>query len=91
MALLYSLPLLNAVLPPLYFHHFSLLVCAKHILLKKNISLTECGVAEVLLIDLYTLHCWLEVRHFPLLLQHSIQLELEDLIMLLLCKGRDSW
>ena len=31
--LFYSLPLLLHVLPPLYFHHFALLVCAIHILL----------------------------------------------------------
>ena len=53
--LFYSLPLLHDVLPPLYFHHFSLLVCAIHILLQKHITLTECGAAEEMLLDFYSI------------------------------------
>lgn len=53
--LFYSLPLLYDVLPPLYFHHFSLLICAMHILLQKTISVTECGAAEEMLNDFYGL------------------------------------
>ena len=36
--LYYSLPLLIHFMPPLYLHHFALLVCAMHILLKDSIS-----------------------------------------------------
>ncbi|SMN01744.1 hypothetical protein SPONN_11 [uncultured Candidatus Thioglobus sp.] len=53
--LYYSLPILVSFLPPLYFHHYSLLVCAVHILLQAE--LTECKVqaAENLLADFYAL------------------------------------
>lgn len=47
--LFYSLPLVLHVLPPLYFHHFALLVCAMHILLSKEITDMECGAAEEML------------------------------------------
>lgn len=36
--LFYSLPLLLGRLSPLYFHHYALLVCAIHILLKESIT-----------------------------------------------------
>lgn len=36
--LYYSLPVLMHVLPPLYFHHYSLLVCAIHILLQSELN-----------------------------------------------------
>ena len=49
--LFYSLPLVLHVLPPLYFHHFALLVCAMHILLSKEITDMECGAAEEMLQD----------------------------------------
>ena len=52
--LFYSLPLLH-VLPPLYFHHFALLVCAIHILLQKQLSQIQCHAAEEMLIDFHHL------------------------------------
>lgn len=36
--LFYSLPLLHGYLPPLYLHHYSLLVCSMHIFLRSFIS-----------------------------------------------------
>lgn len=53
--LFYSLPLLLHILPPLYLHHFALLVCAMHILLSKQITDMECGAAEEMLLDFYNL------------------------------------
>lgn len=53
--LFYSLPLLVNVLPPLYLHHMSLLVCAMHILLSKDITVEECCAAEEMLLDFYHL------------------------------------
>uniref|UniRef100_A0A1X7TKI8 Transposase domain-containing protein n=1 Tax=Amphimedon queenslandica TaxID=400682 RepID=A0A1X7TKI8_AMPQE len=53
--LFYSLPLLLHILPPLYFHHFALLVCAMHILLSKQITDMACGAAEEMLLDFYNL------------------------------------
>ena len=53
--LFFSLPLLVNILPPLYFHHFSLLVCAMHLLLLKQITLTQCSIAEKMLCDFYSL------------------------------------
>lgn len=44
--LYYSLPLLLGKLPSLYWHHYSLLVCSLHILLKDRISLAEVDAAE---------------------------------------------
>ena len=41
----YSLPLLLDHLPPLYWHHFALLVCALHILLGTNIAYSEDDAA----------------------------------------------
>lgn len=53
--LYYSLPLLLGKLPSLYWHHYSLLVCAIHILLKDRISLAEIDAAEKMLNDFYAL------------------------------------
>lgn len=49
--LFFSLPLIVNLLPPLYFHHFSLLVCAMHLLLSKEVMLTQCNAAEEMLGD----------------------------------------
>lgn len=49
--LFYSLPLLFHILPPLYWHHYSLLVCAMHILLKDNITHPLVDAAEAMLKD----------------------------------------
>ncbi len=49
--LFYSLPLLLGYLPPLYIHHFSLLVCAMHILLQPKLSPTQISAAETMLND----------------------------------------
>lgn len=58
--LYYSLPLLQNYLPPLYLHHYSLQVCAMHILLQDSIApATRAAAAEMikdfteLLSDLY--------------------------------------
>ena len=53
--LYYSLPILVNILPPLYFHHYSLLVCAIHILLQAEIKDPEIKAAEELLKDYYAL------------------------------------
>lgn len=50
--LYYSLP---TILPPLYFHHYSLLVCAMHILLQSKLSEVQIKAAEVMLNDFYRL------------------------------------
>ena len=49
--LFYSLPLLLHVLPPLYFHHFSLLVCSMHLLLQTRLSVVQTRAAEEMLQD----------------------------------------
>ena len=49
--LFYSLPLLICFLPPLYFHHYALLVCALHLLLQEQISPVMCNAAEEMLLD----------------------------------------
>ena len=49
--LFYSLPLLLSFLPPLYIHHFALLVCAIHILLQPTLSTTRIDAAEMMLKD----------------------------------------
>ena len=49
--LYYSLPLLLNVLPPLYWHHYALLVCAMHILLGDRINIPQIDAAEQMLID----------------------------------------
>lgn len=53
--LYYSLPLLEKVLAPLYFHHYSLFVCAIHILLQSRLSEVQVKAAEVMLSDFYTM------------------------------------
>ena len=53
--LYYSLPLLVNVLPPLYLHHFSLLVCAMHILLQSQLSEVQIRAAEEMLATFYDL------------------------------------
>ncbi len=54
--LFYSLPLLLGHLPSLYWHHYALLVCALHILLKDRISLSQLDAADQLLHDFYKLY-----------------------------------
>ena len=49
--LYYSLPLLLHRLPSLYIHHFALLVCAIHILLKDSITYAALSVAEEMITD----------------------------------------
>lgn len=49
--LFYSLPLLLHILPPLYFHHFSLLVCSIHLLLQTRASVVQTHAAEEMLQD----------------------------------------
>ena len=46
--LYYSLLLLHSKLPPLYWHHFSLLVSTIHILLKDKITLNEIDAADMI-------------------------------------------
>ena len=53
--LFYSLPLLVGFLPPLYIHHFALLVCALHILLQPNLTQTRITAAEMMLKDFVVL------------------------------------
>ena len=53
--LFYSLPLLLNVLPPLYVHHYALLVCAMHILLQEQLSDSKIQAAEAMLMDFYKL------------------------------------
>ena len=53
--LYYSLLLLINVLPPLYLHHFSLLVCAMHILLQSQLSEIQIQAAEEMLVTFYEL------------------------------------
>lgn len=53
--LTYSLPLLLDYLPSLYWHHYSLLVCAMHILLKDNTTNTLIDAAEQMLHDFCSL------------------------------------
>lgn len=53
--LYYSLPLLVCVLPPLYFHHFGLLVCSMHILLQNQITDTQIQAAQDMLDEFYML------------------------------------
>ncbi len=54
--LYYSLPLLiSSKMPPLYIHHFSLLVCGVHILLQTEIAEMQIVAAEELLKDFYSM------------------------------------
>ena len=49
--LFYSVPLLVGVLPPLFLHHYSLLVCAVHILLQNELTVNKIMAADELLSD----------------------------------------
>lgn len=49
--LFYSLPLLLHNLPPLFLHHYALLVCAMHTLLQDEITLSLVDAAECMLVD----------------------------------------
>jgi len=49
--LFYSLPILLHHLPALYWYHYSLLVCAMHILLGDSISSNQIDAAEMMLKD----------------------------------------
>ena len=53
--LYYSLPILVKYLPPLYFHHYSLLVCSMHILLQTKLKDAQVKAAEQMLKDYYKL------------------------------------
>jgi len=53
--LYYSLPLLLHRLPSVYWHHYALLVCSLHLLLKSSISAEEIDAAEQMLSDFYAL------------------------------------
>lgn len=53
--LFYSLPLLKCYLPPLHYHHYALLVCAIHILLKESIATSELLAAETMITDFLAL------------------------------------
>ena len=53
--LFYSLPLLLGCLPPLYLHHYALLVCALHVLLKESNCNSQIDAAEAMLSDFVTL------------------------------------
>ncbi len=51
--LYYSLPLLENRLTPLYLHHYSLMVCAIHILLRSHLTEIQIQAAETMLFDFY--------------------------------------
>lgn len=53
--LYYSLPLLKGALPSLYWHHYSLLVCAMHIMLGTYITQDQINAAEQMLKDFHFL------------------------------------
>lgn len=53
--LYYSLPILKSILPPLYWHHYALLVCAMHILLQSELTEIKIEAAEQMLKDYYIL------------------------------------
>ena len=53
--LYYSLPLLVTNLPPLYLHHYALLVCAIHILLQNEITESQIAAADDMLRDFHCL------------------------------------
>ncbi len=53
--LFYSLPILLHKLPALYWHHYSLLVCAMHILLGDSITPSQIDAAEMMLKDFHKL------------------------------------
>ena len=49
--LFYSLPLHLNKLPPLFYHHYALLVCALHLLLQEDLKISDIDVAEEMLKD----------------------------------------
>ena len=53
--LYYSLSLLVTNLPPLYLHHYALLVCAIHILLQSEITMAQVDAVDEMLHDFYGL------------------------------------
>ena len=53
--LYYSLPLLLHHLPPVFWHHYALLVCAIHILLQSQLAEAELDAVEHMLYDFYRL------------------------------------
>ena len=53
--LFYSLPLLLNKLPPLFWHHYALLVCALHILLSDSIEPSQIDAAEQMILNFYKL------------------------------------
>ncbi len=53
--LYYSLPILLNYLPPLFWHHYALLVCAMHILLNDQIANASIDAAEQMLCDFHLL------------------------------------
>ena len=53
--LFYSLPILMMCLPPLYLHHYALLVCAIHILLQESLATSQITAAELMLCDFVAL------------------------------------
>lgn len=53
--LYYSIPLISDILPPLYVHHYYLLVCSLHILLQATVKEDQIRAAEQMLDDFYVL------------------------------------
>lgn len=53
--LFYSLPLLIGKLPPLFWHHYALLVCTLHIMLSDSIEQCQLDAAKRMIIDFYKL------------------------------------
>lgn len=51
LVVIYSLLLLQDVLPSLYWHHYALLVCAVYILLSDRITVAQIDAAEQMLLD----------------------------------------
>ena len=64
--LYYSLPLLVTNLPPLYLHHYALLVCAIHILLQNEVTVAQMDAADEILRDFHSLLPELYVRYVAL-------------------------
>ena len=53
--LFYSLPILMEYLPPLYLHHYALLVCPIRILLQESLTTSQITAAESMLCDFMAL------------------------------------
>ena len=74
--LYYSLPLVTN-LPPLYLHHYTLLVCAIHILLQNEVTVAQMDAADKMLRDFHSLlpELYGEVRctHNAHLLTHLVK------------------